>query len=322
MWMFFMIVGVMMTGCSNTQETAGEVYAISQEDLGYALPKVGEAEIIRAEVKAGSKGSISVATTGSPNTEILLEAGRILEEQGYFLNIEVCEDYLIPNQLVVDGKVDCNYYQHEAFLERYNIEKQAGLIEMAKIHYEPLAIFSQKLEQLDKIGKGAKAAVPENPTALAQALWLLQAEGLLTLMSDADMNTVLDDIAENPYELELVTMKEDEIMGHLEDVDLAICHTGFALKEAVDAEHIMLAKEAKDSMMAEKLSQSIVVKEYPNENAEILINVLMSDKMQKFIKKAYQGSIETMSGKIPDIEETNVKAAIEESEENREEVGQ
>ena len=62
--------------------------------------------IITADVKIGSKGTISVATVGSPNTEILKEAGRILEEKGYLLNIEVCQDYLEPNRLVEEGKVD------------------------------------------------------------------------------------------------------------------------------------------------------------------------------------------------------------------------
>lgn len=308
----FFISGVLAAGCGKAQETESTAYVVSEEELSYALPKIGEAQLIKAEVKVGYKGTITVATVGSPNTEILQEAGKILEEKGYALSIDVCEDYLTPNQLVAEGKADCNYYQHAAFLERYNIEKSTNLLEMAKIHYEPMAIFSQSVKSLQEVEKGAKVAIPENPTACAQALWLLHAEGLLTLMSDADMNAVKDDILENPLELELITMKEEEIMGQLEEADIVLCHISHALKEGLDSENILLAAEAKESMMAKNLSQSIVVSEYPNENAKILVDVLMSEEMQQFIEKEYQGSIYMMDGELSGIE---VTADVEEAEE-------
>ena len=308
-----MAAGMMLTGCSKEQEIAASIQTADQEELDDALPKAGEAELIKAEVKTGSKGTISVATVGSPNTEILQEAARILGEKGYLLNIEVCEDYLMPNQLVSEGKVDCNYYQHAAFLKRYNIEKQTNLLEMAKIHYEPMAIFSEKVGDLETLGKGAKVAVPENPTALARALWLLQAEGLLNLMSDADMNTVIGDIDENPLGLEIVTMKEEDMLKNLNSADLFLCHKGYALKEGISVESIMLSMESKDSMMAQELAQSIIVSEYPNENAEILAEVLMSEEMQKFMETEYQGSIYMMDGMLSDIEVT-VKEEAETSQ--------
>lgn len=298
--MFLAAIGSILIGCNNTTETTISAYQPSEEELSYALPKVGEAAIIKAKVQAGAKGNISVATVGSPNTEILQEAGRILGEKGYLLNVEVCEDYLTPNQLVTEGKVDCNYYQHALFLERYNIEKGTSLLEMAKIHYEPMAIFSQKVKSLSEIEKGAKVAVSENPTALAQALWLLHDKGLLTLMSDADLNAVKDDIAENPLELEFVLMKEEEILKHLEEVDLALCHTGYTLREGMEVDSLMLVMETKDSKAAQSLSQSVVVSEYPNENAKILIETLMSEEIQKFIEKQYQGSLYMMGGEISD----------------------
>lgn len=311
--LFLMAIGTILTGCSKTQETLTENYQVSEEELSYALPKVGEAVLIKAEIQAGSKGTISVATVGSPNTEILQEAARILGEKGYLLNIEVCEDYLTPNQLVTEGKVDCNYYQHAAFLERYNIEKGASLLEMAKIHYEPMAIFSQKVKGLEEIEKGAKVAVPENPTAYAQALWLLHDEGLLTLMSDADLNAVKDDIAENPLQLEFVSMKEEEILRKIGEVDLALCHTGYTLKEGMEVEEIMLVAESKESRAAQNLAQSIIVSQYPNENASILIETLMSEKIQEFIQTQYQGSIYRMDGELSDIE---ITVEVQQADEN------
>lgn len=295
------MVTILIAGCGRKQETVGTDYKVTEEDLTYALPKIGEAAIIKAKVQAGAKGTISVAAIGSPNTEILQEAARLLEKKGYLLKIEVCDDYLMPNQLLEEGKVDCNFYQHAAFLERYNIEKETNLLEMAKIYYEPMAIFSQKVSKLTEVEKGAKVAVSENPTALAQALWLLHDEGLLTLMSDADMTAMVDDIKENPLQLEFVTMKEDEILQKLGEVDLGVCHMGYTLKEGVEAEGILLGMEEKNSMAAQNLAQSVVVLQYPNENANILIDTLMSEEMLKFMETKYQGSIYQMDGMLSDM---------------------
>ena len=311
-YLLVLMAAVMVVGGCNKPKTQKEVtYQVTEEELSYALPKIGEAIIMDTKVQAGVKGTITVATVGSPNTEILQEAARLMEQKGYFLKIEVCEDYFTPNQLVQEGKVDCNFYQHEAFLERYNIENGTNLTEMAQIYYEPLAIYSEKVDALSDVSQGAVVAVPENPTALAQALFLLQEKGMLTLMNDADLTAVIDDISENPKELEIVPMPEAEILEKLGEVDLAICHTGYKLNLAMDNEDILLTTEGKETMAARKLSQAIVVSEYPNDNADILTEIMMSTQMQEFIEKTYQGSLYVMDGKLSDVKVTMEEKAEE-----------
>ena len=246
--------------------------------------------------KKATKGTITVATVGSPNTEILQQAAVLLEEKGYQLKVEVCEDYLTPNQMVMDGKADCNYYQHEAFMERYNIEHGTTLAEVAKIHYEPLVIYSEKLESLEQVEKGMKVAISNNPTAIARALWLLQDVELVTLMSDADMNTVKDDVAENPYNLEFVFVEESELVGKLQDTDLVICDKDFLMQEAMDDRNLFLAQEKEETMMVQNLSQVIAAVEAENVNAKILAEALLSEEMKQFVVTKYQGSICIMTG--------------------------
>lgn len=249
-----------------------------------------------------AKGTIKVATVGSPNTEILQQAAFLLEEKGYQLTVEVCEDYLTPNQMLAEGQVDCNYYQHKAFLDRYNIEYQSTLAEVAKIHYEPLVIYSEKLDSLEKVEKGMKVAISNNPTAIARALWLLQDVELLTLMSDADMNTVKDDVAENPYNLEFVFVEENELVGKLQEADMVICDKDLLMQEAIDDETLFLAQEKEESMMIQNLSQSIVATEADNKNAKMLAEVLVSEEMKKFVDTKYQGSICMIQG-VSEVDE-------------------
>ncbi len=306
----------LLVGCGPAKEAVKAEAMVWEEEKNYALPKAGEAfaetgkieetkeiasknEPTKALAEEGKssvkkKGEIRVAVVGNPNTEILQKAAGILEEEGYELIVEVCVDYLTPNRLVEEGSVDCNFYQHTSFLERYNIEYETSLLEAAKIHYEPMAIFGKNLEEVGQVEKGMKVALPKNPTALAQALLLLQQEGLLTLMSDADMTADMEDIVENPLSLEFEIMEEEEIAAKMDEVDLGVFHTGYSLKEGVHITENLLAMEQKDSLAANNLSQTIVVSEYPNEKAALLIEALKSDKMQEYIKTRYHGSIYLM----------------------------
>lgn len=283
-----------LSGCADTAEVMVE-HETSRVEMAQALPQAGEAaEVTKETGKKARKGTIRVATVGSPNTEILQQAAVLLEEKGYQLKIEVCEDYLTPNQMVVEGKVDCNYYQHEAFLERYNIEQQSELFEVAKIHDEPLAIYSQSIENLEQVENGMQVAISNNPTAFARALWLLQDAELIKLVSDADMNTVKDDVTENPYKLEFVLVEESELAGKLQEVDLVVCSKDILMQKAIDGEDFFLAGENKDSVMVQQLAHVLVAADAENENANILAETLLSEEMRQFVDTKYQGGIVIM----------------------------
>lgn len=344
-----MLGAAVMTGCTGTEEEAAETKSVILE--GVAFPQAGEGsemqwqQSIKAEAlataeteqqevrkeenagdetteadapkkkeKKGNQGTIKVATIGSPNTEILQQAALLLAEQGYQLEIEVCEDYLTPNQKVIEGAVDCNYYQHEAFMERYNIEYQTTLVEVEKIYYEPMVILSQKITDLSQVKKGMKVAISDNPTAVARAMWLLQDAKLVTLMSDADINTVKDDIAENPYALEFIFVDESQLLAQLPEADLVLCAKGFVLQDAMNTKDMLLAEEKSDSMMAQKLAQSVVATDAMNQKAKVLADTLLSEKMEQFIAGKYHGSI-CMMEEGAEVEET--AEVSEETEEKK-----
>lgn len=300
--MCILMTAVSLIGCKEAEKSARTLYQPTKEELSHAFPKIGEAAIGERGILAETKGTITVASVGSPHTEILQEAEKILAEQGYLLKIEVCEDYETPNRLVSEGKADCSYYQHQAFLERYNIKNSTSLTEVAKIHYEPMAVYSRNLNSLSEVTQGAEVFLPGNPTALAQALWLLQEEGLLTLMRDADLSATLEDILENPLKLELKVMEEEEILKHSEDAELLICHAGYLLREGMDDGIHLLAAEKKESMAASMLAHTVVADNIQDENAKRLVRVLLSEQMQEFIEEEYQGSIYMMDDTVPDQE--------------------
>ena len=68
-------------GCDQTKEAVEETSMIVEEEIDYALPEAGEAAILASKVETAQKGTIQVATVGSPNTEILQKAAQLLEEK-------------------------------------------------------------------------------------------------------------------------------------------------------------------------------------------------------------------------------------------------
>ena len=69
------------------------------------------------------KGTITVAASPTPHAEILAEAAKILESEGWELKITEFEDYVQPNLVVDSGEIDANYFQHVPYLDNFNEEK-------------------------------------------------------------------------------------------------------------------------------------------------------------------------------------------------------
>ncbi len=63
----------------------------------------------------------------------------ILAAKGIMLDIQEYDDYVIPNTVVEDGRVDTNYFQHQPYLDDFNAEKGTHLVTVAGITWSPWA---------------------------------------------------------------------------------------------------------------------------------------------------------------------------------------
>ena len=57
--------------------------------------------------------TVSCAATPAPHCEVLEVCKDILAAKGITLDIQEYDDYIIPNNVVEDGTVDTNYFQHQ-----------------------------------------------------------------------------------------------------------------------------------------------------------------------------------------------------------------
>ena len=100
--------------------------------------------------KADDK-TITVAASPTPHAEILKVAGEVLAKEGYTLKVTEYSDYVQPNNVVEDGELDANYFQHVPYLDDFNAENGTDIVSVGAIHVEPMGIYGGKQTTLDAI---------------------------------------------------------------------------------------------------------------------------------------------------------------------------
>ncbi len=154
---------------------------------------------------------IKIAASATPHAEILEQAKPILEKQGIKLEVTVFDDYVLPMTVVESGELDANYAVHVPYLESFNEEQGTHLANAGGIHYEPFGIYPGTKASLDDVAEGDVIAIPNDTTNEARALLLLQDNGLITLKDGAGLTATVNDIAENPHNLEFVELEAAQV---------------------------------------------------------------------------------------------------------------
>lgn len=240
-----------------------------------------------------SKGTITVAASATPHAEILAAAKPILAEQGWDLEVTEFDDYVLPNEVVESGEMDANYFQHVPYLDSFNEEKGTHLVEVGKIHYEPFGIYPGTKSSLDDIADGDVIAVPNDTTNEARALLLLQDNGIITLKDGAGLEATVNDIAENPYNVEIQELAAESVARVADEVAYVVLNGNYALQAGFSVAKDALAYEKSDSEAAKTYVNVIAVKEgnEDSEKIQALVDVLKSDEIKDFINEKYDGAV-------------------------------
>ena len=239
------------------------------------------------------KKTITVAASQTPHSEILAEAAKILEKQGYELKVTVFDDYVQPNNVVESGEFDANYMEHVPYMEQFNKENGTHIVNAGGIHYEPFGIYPGTKKKLDELAEGDTIAIPNDTTNEARALLLLQDNGLLTLKDGAGLTATINDIKENPKKLKFQELEAAQVAKVKDEVAFVVLNGNYALEAGYSVSKDSLAYEKADSEAAKTYVNIIGVKE-GNENSDgikALVKVLKSDDIKKFINDKYDGAV-------------------------------
>lgn len=234
-------------------------------------------------------GVLKVGATPVPHAEILEIVKPLLEKEGIKLQIVEFTDYVKPNLALADQELDANFFQHVPYLDTFNQERGLELITAGKVHVEPMGIYSQKTRNLAQIKEGATVAIPNDPSNGGRALLLLEKAGLIKTKVGVGINVTVNDIIENPKQLKIKEMEAAQLPRVLQDVELAVINTNFALEANLNPVEDALLIEDKDSPYA----NIVAVRKGEETRPEIqkLITALNSSEVKKFIEEKYQGAV-------------------------------
>ncbi|GBO84587.1 MetQ/NlpA family ABC transporter substrate-binding protein [Marinobacter salsuginis] len=232
---------------------------------------------------------LSVAATPVPHAEILEFVKPQLAEQGVELDVKVFTDYIQPNIQVDQKRMDANFFQHQPYLDEFNEGRGTNLVTVTGVHVEPFGAYSSKIDSLDELEEGAVVAIPNDPTNGGRALLLLQKAGVITLKDESKITATPRDIAENPKDLDFKELEAATLPRILNQVDLALINTNYALEAGLNPSEDALVIEGSESPYV-----NILVARPDNKDSEAmqkLAEALKSDAVRDFIMEKYEGAV-------------------------------
>ena len=230
---------------------------------------------------AADDKKIIVGVTPFPHKDIMMVAKPLLEKEGYTLEIKEFTDYVQPNVALAEKHLTANFFQHIPYLDNMNKEKDLKLAWVAKVHIEPLGLYSKKIKSLDELKKGDTVAVPSDPTNGARALRLLEKHGLITL-KPGELVTAKG-VTANPKGLKLMELEAAQLPRTLVDVTASVINTNFASEAGLVPSRDAIVIEGKDSPYANVLVVREADKDTPAVKA--LIKAVNSPEVKAYIIK-------------------------------------
>lgn len=131
--------------------------------------------------------------------------------------------------------------------------------------------------------------IPNDTTNEARALLLLQDLNIIKLKEGTDITATVNDIEDNPYNIEFKEIEAAQLPNYLSDLDYAVINSNYAINSGLNPIKDALAIENESSYYANVL----VVKEgHENDTLVLaLLAAMRSKQVAEYISDTYDGSV-------------------------------
>ncbi|MDF2671782.1 MAG: MetQ/NlpA family transporter substrate-binding protein [Clostridiales bacterium] len=236
-------------------------------------------------------GDVTVLKIGINGTDFRLwdNLNKRLAEKKIRLEPVSFSDYVKPNIALSDGEIDLNAFQHMLYFNNFIKERNLDLSSVGYTFIAPLGLYSNKIKNLDEVKEGAKVAIPNDATNGGRALLLLESAGLIKLDGTNKVTPNTKNIAQNPKNLEFVSMESVQIPRSLNDVDFGAINGG-AATDAGLFDYIF--REDPNQENAEQYFNVIAVRtdDKDNEIFKQIMEVYYTEETAKAITEIYKGA--------------------------------
>lgn len=213
-----------------------------------------------------------------------------VEDQGINLEVVAFTDYNQPNRALADGEIELNAYQHYIFLENFNEEFGSDLEAIANTIIEPLGIYSDEVTDVSEIEEGDEISIPNDVTNGGRALILLQSAGLIEVDPDAGITPTLDDVTDNPLDLEIVELDAAQTARSLGDVTAAIVNADMAVNAGFDPNQDAVFLEPIDENSEPYINLIAAQAGDDREEYDIIIDAYQAEDTLEILQERTKGS--------------------------------
>ncbi|BAE81277.1 outer membrane protein [Chlamydia felis Fe/C-56] len=241
-----------------------------------------------------SEDSLRIAATPTPHAELLYSLDNEAKSMGLKLKVLSVDDYRVPNRLLLDKQIEANYFQHEDFLKdectRYQCEGK--LIVLAKVHLEPMGLYSNKIRSLEELKnkKQLRIAVPVDKTNEQRALDLLRDCGLIAYKEASHIDATAKDVFGcGDNKVTIIEVAAPLLASSLPDVDAAVIPGNFAIATGLYPHKDSLCLE---DIHTSKYTNVLVVRAEDMNDPRIqkLRQLFQSESVRDFFNAKYKGS--------------------------------
>lgn len=226
--------------------------------------------------------NLVVASHLPPMTDIVEIAADVIEEP-YSIELLEVTDNVQYNETVQFGEAYANFAQHEPFLEQYNEANDGNLVALQTIYDPIVGYYSPIYDSIEDIEEGAEVAIPSDISNETRALLTLAEQDLIELDESVEpMNITLDDITENPLNLEFTSIDLLNLTAAYEDgVELVFNLPTYIANIGLTPDDALFLESEENTLFA--LIVGVHEDNADNEATEALIDAFTSQEVYDFL---------------------------------------
>ena len=152
-----------------------------------------------------------------------------LAKEGITIELVAFANTRMPNQALNNGDIDLNAFQHHAYLNDEVSNLGYDIVAIADTYISAMNIYSQNISNVSEIKRKDKVAIPNDPSNEGRALKVLEAAGLIKVRPEAGDLPSVNDIIENPLELNILPVEIGSVPTYLPEVACAVINSHVAI---------------------------------------------------------------------------------------------
>lgn len=231
---------------------------------------------------------VRVAVVESPMLDVVEIAQETLAAENIEVDIVVMGDYMQPNEALSNEEIDANFSQHVPFMEQFNDNTDANLVEIQPIYYANFGLYSEEYASIEELPEDATLGIANDPSNVDRSLRMLAANDLIELNETDSEQYELEDIVEGSHNYSFEQAGIAALGPLYSDVDAVVINPTHADNLGLTPADDALVTETEDN----KFAITLVARE-DNADSELiqrLAEAMTSENVREFLNARAGGA--------------------------------